>query len=74
MNEIEKRAKAGKEVAEYSKKVDAERKRNGEITKRINKIVENGGDPSMSAIDLKYSSRNLERLEKDRQRALNKMK
>lgn len=74
MNEIEKKAKAGKEAAEISKKIDAEKRLNKLRSDILVKDIKNGRDTTKSAIDLKYSSKRLESLEKDRQRALNKMK
>lgn len=74
MNEIEKRAKANKELGEVSKKIDVEDRREKRMKEYLKGDIEHGRDTTKSRIDLKYSSRNKERLEKERQRILDKMK
>lgn len=74
MNDIEKRVKADKEVADLSKKCDTEKRQNKQLEEYLKRDIARGRDTAKSASDLKYSSRRLERLEKERQRALDKMK
>lgn len=74
MNEIKKRTEAAKEAAERSKKVDAEKRRNKRLEGYLKRDIERGRDTAKSASDLKYSSKNLEKLDRERQRALDKLK
>lgn len=74
MNEIKKRTEAAKEAAELSKKVDAEKRRNKRLEGYLKRDIERGCDTAKSASDLKYSSKNLEKLDRERQRALDKLK
>lgn len=74
MNEIGKRTEAAKEAAEISKKVDAENRRNKRLEGYLRNDIERGRDTSKSASDLKSSSNYLEKLERERKRALDKLK
>lgn len=74
MNEIGKRTEAAKEAAEISKKVDAEKRRNKRLEGYLKNDIERGRDTSKSASDLKSSSNYLEKLDRERKRALDKLK
>ena len=74
MNEIGKRTEAAKEAAEISKKVDAENRRNKRLEGYLRNDIERGWDTSKSASDLKSSSNYLEKLDRERKRALDKLK
>ena len=74
MNEIGKRTEAAKEAAEISKKVDAENRRNKRLEGYLRNDIERGRDTSKSACDLKSSSNYLEKLDRERKRALDKLK
>lgn len=74
MNEISKKTEAAKEAAEISKKIDAEKRRNERLKGYLEGDIKNGRDTGKSASDLKYSSNYLAELNRERQRALDKMK
>lgn len=74
MNEIKKNVEAAKKVTELSKKVDVEKRRNERLRDYVVKDINNDRDTGKSRSDLKYSSKYLEHLEKERQKALNEMK
>ena len=74
MNEIGRRTEAAKEAAEISKKVDAENRRNKRLEGYLRNDIERGRDTSKSASDLKSSSNYLEKLDRERKRALDKLK
>lgn len=74
MNEIKQRTDAAKEAAELSKKIDTEKRRNKRLEGYLRTDIERGRDTSKSASDLKYSSRQLEQMDRERQRALDKLK
>lgn len=73
MNEVRKRTDAAKEAAELSKKIDAEKRRNKRLEGYLKNDIDRGRDTGKSASDLKSSSRQLEKLDRERKRALDKM-
>lgn len=74
MNEIKKNVEAAKKATELSKKIDVEKRRNERLQGYLVQDIKNGRDTGKSRSDLKYSSKYLEHLDRERQRALNEMK
>lgn len=74
MNEIKKNVEAAKKTVEISKKMDVEKRRNKRLKGYLDRDRKNGRDTGKSRSDLKYSSEYLNHLEKERQKAINKMK
>lgn len=74
MNEIKRNAEAAKKAAELSKKIETEKRRNERLKGYLEGDIKNGRDTTKSALDLKYSSKYLSQMEKERQKELDKMK
>lgn len=74
MNEIKKTTEAAKEAAEASKKFDAEKRRHKRLEGYLKGDIDKRRDTTKSSNDLKYSSKYLEELDRDRKRALDKLK
>lgn len=72
MKEITKAAEAAKEAAELSKKIDAEKSRNKQFQGYLQSDIVNKRDTTKNANEVKRSSERLEKLERDRQKALNR--